>query len=158
MKENRIKSIAAPSSQMAPSFSGRFGQSRRSVGFDVTLISTNDPDAPPRFLGNVLQRRVRYKNRPYEVQNWGVSRFIFALYSIDLPGKPSMAPPNLAGLRQELAKGRLLLPEDDEYEASLQRWSTTCVKPAVCLLRDKPYSEYTQSNILLGSCSTAKNH
>ncbi|KAF7562972.1 hypothetical protein G7046_g1175 [Stylonectria norvegica] len=41
-----------------------------------------------------------------------------------------MASEPYAALRKELSKGRLLLPGDDGYEASLKRWSLTCVKPA----------------------------
>lgn len=36
-------------------------------------------------------------------------------------------------LRKALVKGRLLLPHDEGYEESLERWSLTCVKPAAAV-------------------------
>ncbi|KAJ3528039.1 hypothetical protein NM208_g10405 [Fusarium decemcellulare] len=44
-----------------------------------------------------------------------------------------MAADKFSALRKELVKGRLLLPEDDGFVASLQRWSLTCVKPAAAV-------------------------
>lgn len=42
-----------------------------------------------------------------------------------------MASETFASLRKALTKGRLLLPGDDGYEQSLNRWSSTCIIPAV---------------------------
>ncbi|KAM5367674.1 hypothetical protein ACJZ2D_009875 [Fusarium nematophilum] len=44
-----------------------------------------------------------------------------------------MSADKFSALRQELVKGKLLLPNDDGYEHSLQRWSLTCVKPAAAV-------------------------
>ncbi|KAH6876354.1 hypothetical protein B0T10DRAFT_566893 [Thelonectria olida] len=41
-----------------------------------------------------------------------------------------MATDKFLDLRGQLSKGRLLLPGDEAFQQSLQRWSLTCVKPA----------------------------
>lgn len=42
--------------------------------------------------------------------------------------------PGFADLRKKIPRGLVLLPGDEGYEESLERWSLTCVKRAVSLL------------------------
>jgi hypothetical protein len=67
-----------------------------------------------------------------------------------------MTADRFSALRKELVKGRLLVPGDDGYEASLQRWSLTCVKPAVGwnILNLTSQKGLTSD---LGSSSSARN-
>ncbi|CAM1504073.1 Fc.00g016640.m01.CDS01 [Cosmosporella sp. VM-42] len=44
-----------------------------------------------------------------------------------------MASEKFQALRKEFSKGRVLLPGDEGYDASLERWSLTCVKPAAAV-------------------------
>ncbi|KAH7273674.1 hypothetical protein MRS44_001443 [Fusarium solani] len=52
-----------------------------------------------------------------------------------------MTADRFSALRKELVKGRLLVPGDDGYEASLQRWSLTCVKPAAAVAQPATVEE-----------------
>ncbi|KAF5662316.1 6-hydroxy-D-nicotine oxidase [Fusarium heterosporum] len=52
-----------------------------------------------------------------------------------------MTQTKFSSLRNELVQGRLLLPGDDGYEESLQRWSLTCVKPAAAVAQPKTAEE-----------------
>ncbi|KAH7158184.1 hypothetical protein B0J13DRAFT_190671 [Dactylonectria estremocensis] len=44
-----------------------------------------------------------------------------------------MAADKYEALRGEVARGRILLPGDEGFEESLERWSLTCVKPAAAV-------------------------
>lgn len=50
-----------------------------------------------------------------------------------------MAQDKFSSLRDQLVQGRVLLPGDDGYDESLERWSLTCIKPAV----SHQYRSYT---------------
>ncbi|KAK8098120.1 uncharacterized protein PG998_013606 [Apiospora kogelbergensis] len=43
--------------------------------------------------------------------------------------------PGLRELRKLIVLGEVLTPGDEGYEASLQRWSTTCIKPAAVVVK-----------------------
>ncbi|KAF5019561.1 hypothetical protein F66182_8434 [Fusarium sp. NRRL 66182] len=52
-----------------------------------------------------------------------------------------MTVEKFSSLRNELVKGRLLLPGDEGYEQSLERWSLTCIKPAAAVAQPKTVEE-----------------
>lgn len=48
-------------------------------------------------------------------------------------------------LKQDLKAGKVVVPGDADYDASLKRWSASCIKPAVSgLTRDKPARQATR--------------
>ena len=47
-------------------------------------------------------------------------------------------------LKQDLKAGKVVVPSDADYDASLKRWSASCIKPAVSgLTFDKRASRAT---------------
>ncbi|KAI6769840.1 hypothetical protein HG530_004469 [Fusarium avenaceum] len=52
-----------------------------------------------------------------------------------------MAQDQFSSLRDQLAQGRLLLPGDDGYDESLERWSLTCIKPAAAVAQPRTAEE-----------------
>ncbi|RGP70327.1 6-hydroxy-d-nicotine oxidase [Fusarium longipes] len=46
-----------------------------------------------------------------------------------------------SSLRDQLVQGRLLLPGDEGYDQSLERWSRTCVKPAAAVAQPRTAEE-----------------
>ncbi|KAF4955717.1 hypothetical protein FSARC_11778 [Fusarium sarcochroum] len=52
-----------------------------------------------------------------------------------------MTVDKFSSLREKLVQGRVLLPGDEGYDESLQRWSLTCVKPAAAVAQPKTAEE-----------------
>ncbi|KAF4976963.1 hypothetical protein FZEAL_6433 [Fusarium zealandicum] len=52
-----------------------------------------------------------------------------------------MTEHKFSSLRDELVKGKLLLPGSHEFEPSLKRWSATCVKPAAAVAQPATVEE-----------------
>ncbi|KAF4446270.1 hypothetical protein F53441_10072 [Fusarium austroafricanum] len=55
-----------------------------------------------------------------------------------------MTQTKFSSLRDKLVQGRLLLPGDEGFEESLQRWSLTCVKPAAAVAQPKTAEEASE--------------
>jgi hypothetical protein len=65
-----------------------------------------------------------------------------------------MTQTKFASLSTKLVQGRLLLPGDEGFEESLQRWSLTCVKPAV---RQTVVNPQLPANQSTGRCSPTQD-
>lgn len=65
-----------------------------------------------------------------------------------------MTQTKFSSLRNKLVQGRLLLPGDEGFDESLQRWSLTCVKPAV---RQTVVAPQLSANRFTGRCSPTQN-
>ncbi|KAH7492813.1 hypothetical protein FOMA001_g1437 [Fusarium oxysporum f. sp. matthiolae] len=55
-----------------------------------------------------------------------------------------MTQTKFSSLRSKLVQGRLLLPGDEGFEESLQRWSLTCIKPAAAVAQPRTAEEASE--------------